>query len=130
MEKVKEYDKIILSPGPGIPVEAGKLLPLIKTYASTKCILGVCLGHQAIGEAFGATLTNLSAVYHGVATPIQIDPQKLTVQNKFNNNLFNQMEDGLLVGRYHSCVIYDHNFPNDLEIIARDENQYIMAIQH
>src|SRR5688572_14110563 len=70
MEKVKDYDKIILSPGPGIPKEAGMLLPLIKEYASTKSILGVCLGHQAIGEAFGGNLENLSTVYHGVATRI------------------------------------------------------------
>src|ERR1700712_4717905 len=72
LEKVKDFDKIILSPGPGIPTEAGLLLPLIKEYASTKPILGVCLGHQAIGEAFGGTLKNLSTVYHGVATPVRI----------------------------------------------------------
>ena len=72
LEDVKAYDKIILSPGPGIPEEAGLLLPLIKEYAATKSILGVCLGHQAIGQAFGGKLTNLSTVYHGVATPIQI----------------------------------------------------------
>src|SRR5215470_507006 len=71
-EKVKEYDKIILSPGPGIPEEAGLLLPLIKEYASSKSILGVCLGHQAIGESFGGTLTNLSTVYHGVATRVRV----------------------------------------------------------
>src|ERR1044071_196766 len=72
LEKVKEYDKIILSPGPGIPSEAGRLLPLIAQYAPSKSILGVCLGHQAIGEAFGASLINLSTVYHGVATPIEL----------------------------------------------------------
>ncbi len=72
LEKVKEYDKIILSPGPGIPSEAGLLLPLIKEYAATKSILGVCLGHQAIGEAFGGKLTNLSSVFHGVATPVNV----------------------------------------------------------
>src|SRR4029079_9871036 len=72
LEKVKEYDKIILSPGPGIPKEAGLLLPLIKEYASSKSILGVCLGHQAIGEAFGGSLINLSTVYHGVSTPVSI----------------------------------------------------------
>ena len=72
LEKVKEYDKIILSPGPGIPEEAGLLLPLIKEYAATKSILGVCLGHQAIGEVFGGTLLNLSTVFHGVATPVHV----------------------------------------------------------
>src|SRR5919199_968610 len=72
LEKVKEYDKIILSPGPGVPSEAGLLLPLIKEYASSKSILGVCLGHQAIGEAFGGKLVNLSTVYHGIATPVTI----------------------------------------------------------
>src|SRR3989337_2932513 len=72
LEKVKDYDKIILSPGPGIPDEAGLLLPLIKEYAASKSILGVCLGHQAIGEAFGGKLTNLTSVFHGVATPIRI----------------------------------------------------------
>ena len=73
---IQQYDKIILSPGPGIPVEAGLLLPLIKEYASSKSILGVCLGHQAIGEAFGGTLINLDTVYHGVATPINIIDQQ------------------------------------------------------
>src|SRR5436305_14805020 len=77
LERVKEFDKIILSPGPGIPSEAGLLLPLIREYASSKSILGVCLGHQAIGEAFGARLVNLSNVYHGVATPVKVlEPKK------------------------------------------------------
>src|SRR6476660_9917588 len=72
LEKVKEYDKIILSPGPGIPEEAGLLLPLIREYAATKSILGVCLGHQAIGQAFGGKLVNLASVFHGVATPARV----------------------------------------------------------
>src|SRR6476620_11648020 len=81
LEKVKEYDKIILSPGPGIPKEAGMLLPLIKEYASSKSILGVCLGHQAIGEAFGGRLINLSDVYHGVATPVRLVNRESSIVN-------------------------------------------------
>jgi len=123
LENVKEYDKIILSPGPGIPEEAGLLLPLIKEYAATKSILGVCLGHQAIGEAFGGKLTNLSTVYHGVAMPIQIDRKK-------KSDLFQDLPDTIEVGRYHSWIIDENSFPEDLEITARDENNYIMALQH
>ena len=123
LEKVKEYDKIILSPGPGIPEEAGLLLPLIKEYAATKSILGVCLGHQAIGEAFGGKLVTLSTVYHGVSTPIKIDETK-------NAPLFEGLPETLEVGRYHSWIIAEENFPSELEITARDENNYIMALQH
>jgi anthranilate synthase component 2 len=123
LEKVKDYDKIILSPGPGIPVEAGLLLPLIKEYAATKSILGVCLGHQAIGEAFGGQLTNLSTVYHGVATNIQLDTAKKAP-------LFEGLPAEIEVGRYHSWVIKEEGFPKDLEVTARDANNYIMALQH
>ena len=126
LEKVKEYDKIILSPGPGIPVEARLLLPLIKEYAPSKSILGVCLGHQAIGEAFGGKLVNLSTVYHGVATKIEIGDQKSEVRS----SLFEGLPDELEVGRYHSWIVSDENFPNELEVTARDENNYIMALQH
>jgi len=126
LEKVKDYDKIILSPGPGIPEEAGLLLPLIKEYAATKSILGVCLGHQAIGEAFGGMLTNLSTVYHGVAMPIEVKSKK----SKFNNSLFEGLPDRFDVGRYHSWIVSEENFPAELEITARDENNYIMALQH
>jgi len=126
LEKVKVYDKIILSPGPGIPVEAGLLLPLIKEYASSKSILGVCLGHQAIGEAFGGKLVNLSTVYHGVATKIEVGGQKPDVRSQ----LFNGLPDELEVGRYHSWIVSDENFPHELEVTARDENNYIMALQH
>src|SRR5678816_4495593 len=100
LEKVKEYDKIILSPGPGVPVEAGLLLPLIREYAPKKSILGVCLGHQAIGEAFGGTLLNLTSVYHGVATPVHIlanepeDKKKKSV----GNDLFQGLPDEIPVG--------------------------------
>jgi anthranilate synthase component 2 len=132
LEDVKQFDKIILSPGPGIPGEAGLLLPLIKEYASTKSILGVCLGHQAIGEAFGGTLLNLSKVYHGVATKIKVLKRQKSNSNKsnFQNDLFENLPEELEVGRYHSWIVSDENFPADLEITARDENDYIMAVQH
>jgi len=126
LEKVKDYDKIILSPGPGIPSEAGLLLPLIKEYAATKCILGVCLGHQAIGEAFGGKLTNLSTVFHGVATPIKVNGQQSTV----NSNLFAGLPETFEAGRYHSWIIDKENFPAELEITAEDDNGFIMALQH
>ncbi len=126
LEKVNDYDKIILSPGPGVPSEAGLLLPLIKQYAASKSILGVCLGHQAIGEAFNGSLINLSPVLHGVATPIEI----LEYQDKRKNDLFQNLPSKLEVGRYHSWVISDDNFPEELEITARDHNGYIMALRH
>ena len=119
---IQQYDKIILSPGPGIPVEAGLLLPLIEEYASSKSILGVCLGHQAIGEAFGGSLINLDTVYHGVATPITIIDQQ--------SKIFNELPEVIEVGRYHSWIVSDENFPGELEVTARDENGYIMGLQH
>lgn len=122
LEKVKEYDKIILSPGPGIPSEAGLLLPLIKEYAATKSMLGVCLGHQAIGEAFGGKLENLSTVYHGVATPVKLTATKST--------LFKGLPDEFEVGRYHSWIVAEEGLPKELEVTARDENNFIMAMQH
>ncbi len=126
LEKVKAYDKIILSPGPGIPSEAGMLLDLIREYAATKSILGVCLGHQAIGEVFGGALVNLSSVYHGVATPIKVKSEKSNVRSA----LFDGLPDVLEVGRYHSWVVSDQNFPAELEITARDENGFVMGLQH
>lgn len=126
LEKVKDYDKIILSPGPGIPEEAGLLLPLIKEYAATKSILGVCLGHQAIAEAFGGTLTNLSTVFHGVATPIKIQSPR----SKKQNAVLNDLPDIIEVGRYHSWVVNKEGFPAELEITAEDETGMIMALQH
>ena len=122
LEDIAIYDKIILSPGPGIPEEAGLLIPLIKEYAQTKSLLGVCLGHQAIAEAFGGKLSNLDTVYHGVATPIKI----LDTQSE----IFEGLEKEILVGRYHSWIVSDDNFPGELEITARDEHGYIMALQH
>lgn len=153
LEKVKEYDKIILSPGPGIPEEAGMLLPLIQEYASSKSILGVCLGHQAIGEAFGGKLINLSTVYHGVATPIRVVSGEWPVVNlpvrqtggessmvkgidsrltthHSPNDLFKDLPEELEVGRYHSWIVSDEGFPEDLEVTARDANNYIMALRH
>jgi len=134
LEKVKEYDKIILSPGPGIPSEAGLLLPLIKEYAATKPMLGVCLGHQAIGEAFGGKLVNLSTVYHGVATPVSIinrQPSTGAGSSPAQKDLFKGLPAELEVGRYHSWVIAnDDQFPAELEITAVDANGYIMALQH
>ncbi len=126
LEKVKDFDKIILSPGPGIPVEAGLLLPLIREYASSKSILGVCLGHQAIGEAFGGTLVNLTKVYHGVATPIEVKSQN----SKVKSPLFSGLPERFDVGRYHSWVVSDQDFPEELEITAVDDNGYIMGLQH
>src|SRR5437868_3796540 len=133
LEKVNEYDKIILSPGPGVPSEAGLLLPLIKEYAATKPILGVCLGHQAIGEAFGGKLTNLSTVYHGVATPVRIVEETMIGKNGNNSpcsNLFKDLPGEFEVGRYHSWIISEDDFPTELTITARDENNYIMGLQH
>jgi anthranilate synthase component 2 len=126
LEKVANYDKIILSPGPGIPSEAGLLLPLIKAYAATKSILGVCLGHQAIGQSFEGELVNLSKVYHGIATPIKIKSEESGIKSY----LFNNLPEELIVGRYHSWVVSDKNFPSELEITARDENGFVMALQH
>ena len=122
MEKVKDYDKIVLSPGPGIPEEAGLLLPLIKEYASSKSILGVCLGHQAIGEAFGGKLINLSSVFHGVATDCRLQVADC--------RLFDGLPETIEVGRYHSWVVSKEDFPGELEITAEDENGIIMGLQH
>jgi anthranilate synthase component II len=129
LEKVAQYDRIILSPGPGIPSEAGMLLPLIKQYASSKSILGVCLGHQAIGEAFGGKLVNLSKVYHGVASPVNIIDRKIPVPG-VNADLFNGLKDGFMAGRYHSWVIDPDGFPDSLEVTAIDASGHIMALRH
>jgi anthranilate synthase component II len=143
MEKAREYDKIILSPGPGIPSESGLLLPLIREYASTKSILGVCLGHQAIGEAFGGKLINLSTVFHGVSTPIRVLDHNPSSKKEASNpgnyspltvhhspNLFQNLPEVLEVGRYHSWIVSDEEFPSELEVTARDGNDYIMALRH
>ncbi|MDR2955093.1 MAG: aminodeoxychorismate/anthranilate synthase component II [Prevotella sp.] len=121
LDEISKYDKIILSPGPGIPSEAGLLLPLIKQYAGKKPIFGVCLGHQAIGEAFGAHLTNLQDVYHGVATEIEkIAP----------DYIFAGLDNKLEVGRYHSWIVDNKGLPECLEVTAVDSNGQMMALRH
>jgi len=115
------FDKLILSPGPGIPSEAGLLLDVIKTYAASKPMLGVCLGHQAIGEVFGAKLTNLSDVFHGVATEgTQFD----------NDPIFRGLPNRITMGRYHSWVVSKDNLPSALEITAESDEGQIMGLRH
>jgi anthranilate synthase component II len=121
LEQVREYDKIILSPGPGIPSEAGLLLPLIREYAASKSILGVCLGHQGIGEAFGGQLRNLSSVYHGVATPVRVLQR---------GGIFEGLPETLEVGRYHSWVVDEERWPSELEVTVRDDNGIVMGLRH
>ena len=121
MSQLEQYDKIILSPGPGIPSEAGLLLDVIRTYAAKKPILGVCLGHQAIGEVFGADLVNLSEVYHGVSTACHIVSPDL---------LLTDVSSNFLVGRYHSWAVSRENFPECLEITAVSDDGQIMAMHH
>ena len=122
IEDLEKYDKILLSPGPGIPDEAGLLKQVIKTYASSKPIFGVCLGQQAIGEVFGGQLTNLDQVFHGVAT-------KVTLNTK-DEPIFKGLNNSFDVGRYHSWVVAKENFPDALEITSIDENGQIMSIRH
>ncbi|GHT12210.1 aminodeoxychorismate/anthranilate synthase component II [Bacteroidia bacterium] len=121
IEEVAQFDKIILSPGPGVPSEAGILLDVIKTYASSKSILGVCLGEQAIGEAFGGTLLNLPNVYHGVATKVYFEN---------DDYLFDGLPSPQMVGRYHSWVVSRQNFPDCLKITAVDDSGMVMALAH
>lgn len=122
IDELKAFDKILLSPGPGIPDEAGLLKQVIKTYAATKSILGICLGQQAIGEVFGGSLLNLEKVYHGIATNIKV----IVTDEK----LFEGLETQFEVGRYHSWVINSIAFPEDLEITSIDDNGQIMSIRH
>ena len=122
-EEVDRFDKIVLSPGPGIPEEAGILLPLIRRYAPTKDILGVCLGEQAIGEVFGAKLINLTCVHHGISSDIRV-----TVEDE---SLFNGLGKNFIAGRYHSWAVSREDFPDCLEITAEDaEEKQIMALRH
>ena len=122
VEEARIYDKIILSPGPGIPDEAGILKPLIKTLAPTHSIFGVCLGCQAIAEVFGGTIYNLPRVYHGIATPITVCER--------GELLFNTLPDTFMGGRYHSWVVNEKDLPKELHITARDIQGQIMALSH
>ncbi len=121
MEELEEYSKIILSPGPGIPSEAGLLLDVIRTYAGKKPILGVCLGHQAIGEVFGARLENLTDVFHGVAT----EGTQLG-----NDEIFYGLPRRITMGRYHSWVVAQEGLPDCLEVTALSDEGQIMALKH
>jgi anthranilate synthase component 2 len=126
LEQISNYDKIILSPGPGLPCESGLLLSLIEEYASSKSILGVCLGQQAIAETFGGKLENLKNVYHGVATKIKVNEERTVSKN----DVFKELPNELDVGRYHSWIVSNENFPEELEITATGENGCIMALRH
>jgi len=121
LEDLEAFDKIMLSPGPGIPEEAGLLLPVIKTYAGKKPILGICLGEQAIGQVFGGTLVNLSDVFNGVQTPCHL---------KGNDYIFESLDENIMVGRYHSWVVDAASLPECLEITAVSDEGQIMALKH
>lgn len=121
LKELCEFDKIILSPGPGIPSEAGLLLDVIKEYAGKKPILGVCLGHQAIGETFGGKLTNLTEVFHGVATGCKLNG---------NDYIFDGLPTEIEIGRYHSWVVDKAGFPDCLEITAESPDGLIMGLKH
>lgn len=121
LNQLEPFDKILLSPGPGIPSEAGLLTDVIRTYAGRKPMLGVCLGHQAIGEVFGARLSNLPEVYHGVATPCELVG---------HDALFAGMESRFTIGRYHSWVVSREDFPETLEVTALSDDGNIMALRH
>ena len=121
LEEAEDFDKILLSPGPGIPDEAGLLKDIIRKYAPTKSILGVCLGQQAIGEVFGGKIINLNKVYHGVATTV-----KIIVKDE---PLFEGLDKDIEVGRYHSWVV-DPELPDTLEATSFDENGQVMSLRH
>ncbi|WP_324671144.1 aminodeoxychorismate/anthranilate synthase component II [Hymenobacter sp. GOD-10R] len=122
LDKVDEYDAILLSPGPGVPSEAGLMPEVIRRYAPTKRMLGVCLGHQGIAESFGGQLYNLPAVLHGIATDADI----ITGEDR----LFQGLPTQFKVGRYHSWVVTPDTMPEELEITARDANGQVLALRH
>ena len=122
LEDIEKYDKIMLSPGPGLPAESGLLLDIIKEYAPKKSMLGVCLGHQAIGEAFGGKLRNMNRVIHGMATPV-----KRTANQSI---LFKDLPGSFDVGRYHSWIVEKENLPDCFDITSFDEDGMIMSMKH
>ena len=139
LEELEKYDKIILSPGPDIPEEAGLLLEVIRTYAGRKPILGVCLGEQAIGQAFGGKLTNLSEVFHGIQTNIVISDEGLVISDELlitnhspliTDYIFSGLPTEIPVGRYHSWVVDTDGFPEELVITAISSEGQIMALKH
>lgn len=121
LDELQPFDKIVLSPGPGLPAQAGNLLEVIKTYASQKSILGVCLGMQAIAEVFGGKLSNLPQVQHGVSTIIEVNTQE---------KIYRGLPQKINIGRYHSWVVSSQNFPEELLITAQDSQQNIMSLRH
>ena len=122
LSDLEKYDKIVLSPGPGIPEEAGLLLDIIREYAPKKSMLGVCLGHQAIGEAFGGKLINMNKVLHGIATPVTVTENK--------THLFDTLPETFDVGRYHSWIVSSEGLPDCFEVTSYDNEGMIMSMQH
>ncbi|MCD8305112.1 MAG: aminodeoxychorismate/anthranilate synthase component II [Prevotella sp.] len=121
LSELEPFDKVVLSPGPGIPCEAGLMPQVIETYAESKPILGICLGHQAIGEAFGGSLTNLSDVFHGVATPVSVSE---------DDYIFEGLPAEIEVGRYHSWIVDRDSLPSCLEATSLSREGYIMSLRH
>lgn len=122
LEDMAKYDKIVLSPGPGIPDEAGILKPLIKKYGPTKSILGVCLGCQAIAEVYGGSIINLKDVHHGVARRIRVVD--------YSDYIYKDLPSTFMAGRYHSWVVDDNNLPDSLTVTSRDDSDLIMGLKH
>lgn len=121
IDDVERFDKIVLSPGPGVPDEAGLLKAVIRRYAPTKPILGVCLGEQAIGEVFGAEIYNLNTVFHGIQSSVRIVA---------SDYIFDNLSDSIKVGRYHSWVVGKEGFPAELEVTAVSDEGQVMALKH
>jgi anthranilate synthase component 2 len=122
LEDLEIYDKMVLSPGPGLPEEAGLLLDIIRKFAPKKSILGVCLGHQAIGEVFGGKLTNMNRVLHGIATPV--------TKTKIETQLFDGLPESFAVGRYHSWIVDQESLPECLQVTSYDDQGMIMSMKH